>query len=229
MKNSQNKANIQSKNKAKRPAENKLKKPKKLKQAKIHKWHIGIDEAGRGPLAGPVSVGAVMLRRDFDFSIFKNLKDSKKLSESRREEFLSLMYKLVIQKKIKYSVMLVSNKIIDKKGISYAIRFSIESLLKKLAPKTSETKIFLDGSLKAPEIFTQETIIKGDEKIPAISLASIAAKVTRDLYMKKISKKYPHFNFHIHKGYGTQAHIKAIKEHGPSDLHRKSYISRIVA
>lgn len=227
MKNSQNKANVLSKNKAKRRLENK---PKKLKkEAKIHKWHIGIDEAGRGPLAGPVSVGAVMLRYDFDFSIFKNLKDSKKLSESRREEFLSIMNKLVTQKKIKYSVMLVSSKIIDKKGISYAIRFSIESLLKKLDPKTNDTKIFLDGSLKAPEIFTQETIIKGDEKIPAISLASIAAKVTRDQYMMKISKKYPHFNFHVHKGYGTKAHIQAIKEHGPSDLHRKSYISRIVA
>jgi len=190
---------------------------------KSHKWHIGIDEAGRGPLAGPVSVGAVMVKSDFDFSIFKNLKDSKKLSESKREEFFE-----VINKKIKYKVVMVSNKVIDKKGISFAIRFAIKSLLKKLNPNIKNTKIFLDGSLKAPVEFTQETIIKGDEKIPAISLASIMAKVTRDRYMKKISNKYPAFNFDIHKGYGTKRHIEAIKKHGPSELHRKSFISRII-
>ena len=190
---------------------------------KSHKWHIGIDEAGRGPLAGPVSVGAVMVKSDFDFSIFKNLKDSKKLSESKREEFFE-----VIDKKIKYKVVMVSNKVIDKKGISYAIKFAIKSLLKKLNPNIKNTKIFLDGSLKAPQEFTQETIIKGDEKIPTISLASIMAKVTRDRHMKKISNKYPAFNFDIHKGYGTRKHIEAIKKHGPSELHRKSFISRII-
>lgn len=190
---------------------------------KSHKWHIGIDEAGRGPLAGPVSVGAVMVKSDFDFSIFKNLKDSKKLSESKREEFFE-----VINKKIKYKVVMVSNKVIDKKGISFAIKFAIKSLLKKLNPNIKNTKIFLDGSLKAPKEFTQETIIKGDEKIPCISLASIMAKVTRDRHMKKISNKYPAFNFDIHKGYGTKRHIEAIKKHGPSELHRKSFISRII-
>lgn len=189
---------------------------------KSHKWHIGIDEAGRGPLAGPVSVGAVMVPNDFDFSIFKNLKDSKKLSEAKREEFFE-----VIKKNIKFSVVMVSNKIIDKKGISYAIKFAIKTLLKKLHPNVKQTKIFLDGSLKAPEEFVQETIIKGDEKIPVISLASIMAKVTRDRYMKKISKNYPLFDFHVHKGYGTKKHILAIKKHGPSDLHRKTFITRI--
>lgn len=190
---------------------------------KSHKWMIGIDEAGRGPLAGPVSVGAVMVSRDFDFSIFKNLKDSKKLSEAKREEFFE-----IINKKIKYEVVLVSNKIIDKKGISYAIKVAIQNLLKKLNPNIKQTKIFLDGSLKAPEEFIQETIIKGDEKIPVISLASIMAKVTRDRYMKKISRRYPLFDFDIHKGYGTKRHIEAIKKHGPSELHRKTFISRIV-
>ncbi len=189
---------------------------------KSYKWHIGIDEAGRGPLAGPVSVGAVMVPYDFDFSIFKNLKDSKKLSEARREEFFE-----VINKKIKYAVVMVSNKIIDKKGISYAIRFAIKSVLKKLNPNPNQTKIFLDGSLKAPAEFDQETIIKGDEKIPVISLASIMAKVTRDRHMKKISKKYPFFDFQVHKGYGTQKHILSIQKHGPSDLHRKTFLSRI--
>lgn len=186
------------------------------------KWLVGIDEAGRGPLAGPVSVGAVMVPHDFNFSIFKNLKDSKKLSEAKRDEFFKVI------KKMKFAVVMVSNKIIDKKGISYAINFAIKSLLKKLNPNIKNTKIFLDGSLKAPEKFIQETIIKGDEKIPVISLASIAAKVTRDTYMKKISKKYPLFNFHIHKGYGTKNHISLIKKHGPTELHRKTFLSRIL-
>ena len=140
---------------------------------KSHKWQIGIDEAGRGPLAGPVSVGAVMVKSDFDFSIFKNLKDSKKLSEAKREEFFE-----IINKKIKYKVIMISNKIIDKKGISYAIKFAIKSLLKKINPSVKQTEIFLDGSLKAPEEFIQETIIKGDEKVPVISLASIMARVS---------------------------------------------------
>lgn len=191
---------------------------------KSQKWTIGIDEAGRGPLAGPVSVGAVMVQSDFDLSIFKNLRDSKKLSEARREEF----FEIIKKRKIKAEVVMVSNKIIDKKGISYAIRFAIKSLLKKLNPNVKQTKIFLDGSLKAPQEFIQETIIKGDEKIPVISLASIMAKVTRDRYMQKISKKYPLFGFHIHKGYGTKKHISAIKRHGPSEIHRKTFISRIV-
>ncbi len=191
---------------------------------RIFKWHVGIDEAGRGPLAGPVSVGAVMVKSDFDFSIFKNLKDSKKLSEARREEF----FEIIEKHKIIAKVVMISNKIIDKKGISYAIRFAIKSLLKKLNPNIKQSKIFLDGSLKAPEEFTQETIIKGDEKIPVISLASVMAKVTRDRYMKKISKNYPAFNFDIHKGYGTKRHIEAIKKHGPSKLHRKTFITRIV-
>lgn len=195
-----------------------------MKKGQNFKWIMGIDEAGRGPLAGPVSVGAVMIKNDFNFLIFKNLKDSKKLSEAKREEF----FEIVKKNKIKFAVILVSNRVIDKKGISYSIRFAINSLIKKLNPKTRDTKIFLDGSLKAPEEFIQETIIKGDEKIPVISLASIMAKVTRDRHMKKISKKYPLFNFHIHKGYGTRKHILAIQKHGSSDIHRKTFITRII-
>ncbi len=186
---------------------------------------IGIDEAGRGPLAGPVAVGACMVSEDFGFSIFKNLKDSKKLSEKRREEIFREMQVLKKEGKINFSVALVSHKTIDERGISFAIREGIKGVLQKLGARPQTVKIFLDGSLKAPEEFTdQETIIKGDELVPAISLASIAAKVTRDRHMVKLAETYPEYGFEIHKGYGTKKHGEQIALHGPCDLHRKTFL-----
>lgn len=191
-------------------------------------YQIGIDEAGRGPLAGPVAVGAVFTRADFDFSVFKNLKDSKKLSENRRKEIFLQIKKLAKEGALKYSVALVLNDTIDKKGISYAIKAGIEGVLSKIAPDPKNTKIFLDGSLKASENFSQETIIKGDEKISVISLASIVAKVTRDEYMQKIAKEIPNYDFEIHKGYGTSSHIKILKKSGPSKIHRLSFCKNFI-
>ncbi len=188
---------------------------------------VGVDEAGRGPLAGPVSVGVVMVPRDFDFSIFGKLRDSKKLGPKKREEFFALIKKLAKEGKMLFAVSLVSEKIIDTKGISFAIKKGIEQNFKKLKiPKIS--KIYLDGGLKAQVDFkNQETIIKGDEKIPVISLASICAKVTRDLYMVRIAKKYPEYGFEIHKGYGTRKHYQCIREHGTRDVHRKSFCKNL--
>lgn len=187
------------------------------------KYIVGVDEAGRGPLAGPVSVGTFVVRQDFDFSIFKKLRDSKKLGPKKREEFFALIKKLAKEGKMLFAVSLVSEKIIDTKGISFAIKKGIEQNFKKLKiPKIS--KIYLDGGLKAPVDFkNQETIIKGDEKIPVISLASICAKVTRDFFMTRIAKKYPEYGFEIHKGYGTKKHCESIKKYGPSDVHRRSF------
>jgi ribonuclease HII len=126
--------------------------------------------------------------------------------------------------KLNFSVALVSNKTIDEKGISYAIREGIKGVLKKLDLEAKYCKVFLDGSLKAPAEFTnQETIIKGDEKIPVISLASIAAKVTRDRYMKKAAEDYIGYGFEIHKGYGTKTHIECIRKQGFSAIHRRSF------
>lgn len=186
---------------------------------------IGIDEAGRGPLAGPVAVGAVIAPQNFQFSIFKNLKDSKKLSEKRREEIFAQMQLLKREGALDFSVALVSHTIIDTKGISYAIRQGIKGVLNKLCQDPTGAIIKLDGGLKAPEEFQdQETLIKGDELVPAISLASIAAKVTRDRHMRVVSRQYPVYGLEIHKGYGTKMHMDCLKIHGLSPVHRRTFV-----
>ncbi|MFZ2049210.1 MAG: ribonuclease HII [Minisyncoccia bacterium] len=189
---------------------------------------VGIDEAGRGPLAGPVSVGVLMLNKKVDKKFLRGIKDSKKLSESMREEWFNKALEMKAGGVLDYRVALVSEKVIDKNGIVEAIKIGIEDCLKKLkVPKHSE--IYLDGGLRAPKNFKkQKTIIKGDEKIPVISLASIMAKVTRDRYMKKIGMNYPEYGFEEHKGYGTAKHIKAIKKFGISKIHRKTYLTNII-
>lgn len=192
------------------------------------KWIVGIDEAGRGPLAGPVAVGALAVAENFDYSVFKNLKDSKKLSEKRREEIYEQIKKLEAEGVLKYSVGLISAEIIDKKGIVFAIKSGINGVLKKISPEAKETKIFLDGSLSAPEIYEQETIIKGDEKIAVISLASIVAKVVRDRHMKKIAKEYPEYGFEVHMGYGTKKHIEILRKIGLSKIHRTTFCKNFV-
>lgn len=185
---------------------------------------IGIDEAGRGPLAGPVAVGVCAVPEIFDYKIFGLLRDSKKLSEKRREEIFAQMQILKKEGKLDFSVALVSNKVIDDKGISYAIREGVKGVLQKIVADPKRCKVFLDGSLKAPaEFVNQETIIKGDEKVPVISLASIAAKVTRDRYMKKAALEYIEYGFEIHKGYGTKAHIECIRKQGFCAIHRVSF------
>lgn len=191
------------------------------------KYIVGIDEAGRGPLAGPVSIGVVKIKGNFKKKLLKGIKDSKKLSVEKRELWFSLAIEAQRKKELEFAVALISEKIIDKHGIAYAIRLGIKKCLIKL--KVSDnSKIFLDGGIKAPKNFLhQNTIIKGDEKIPVISLASICAKVTRDRYMIKLSKKYQQYNFHIHKGYGTLMHCQLIKKHGPSLVHRKSFLKNI--
>lgn len=189
---------------------------------------IGIDEAGRGPLAGPVSIGLCIVPADFDFKVFPNLKDSKKLSEKRRVEILKQMREMQKEKILNFSVALVSNKIIDDKGIVFAITSGINGLLNKINIDKDKVKILLDGGLVAPEEFIhQETIIKGDEKEAVISLASIVAKVTRDEYMTKIAPDYVEYGFEIHKGYGTKKHIEMIKTNGLSIVHRRSFCSNI--
>ncbi len=191
------------------------------------KWLVGVDEAGRGPLAGPVTVGLVKVPVDFDWELIPGVNDSKKISEKKREAIFKRAKELAEQGLIEYSVKSVSASSIDSKGIVPGIKRAIESGIEELNLSPTEVFIKLDGSLKAPEEFEQETIIKGDSKEQVIGLASILAKVTRDAYMTNIAEQYPEYNFAQHKGYGTKAHIAAIRDNGFSAIHRKSYCKNI--
>ncbi len=196
------------------------------------KYLIGIDEAGRGPLAGPVSVGVLKIPVNFDWKLIPGVNDSKQLSEQKREELFVRAKELQQAGKLEYAVAMVSAKVIDRIGISAAIRLAMRRALKKITTNSTiyRTKVLLDGGLKAPvEFVNQETIIKGDSKERVIGLASVMAKVTRDRYMVRQSKlaAYKPYNFHIHKGYGTKAHRAAIAKHGFSPLHRRSYCKNI--
>ena len=200
------------------------------------KYIIGVDEAGRGPLAGPVSVGVCVvpasltrkiLLRQVRASGISKLKDSKKLSAKMREVWFAKMQEMQKNRQINFSVTLVSNKIIDTKGLSFAIKKALFLSLKNLEVSPTDCLVLLDGGLHAPAQFIhQKTIIKGDEKEFAISLASIAAKVTRDRHMTRLAKKYPAYNFEIHKGYGTARHIATIKKEGISPIHRHSFLKK---
>ena len=195
----------------------------------MHKYIVGIDEAGRGPLAGPVTVAAAAAPiSNYKFLITKQLKrikDSKKLSAKKREEWFSLFQS---NPKILYTISSVSHSVIDKKGISYALRLAVKRCLEKLPLENRKAKVLLDGSLYAPPEYPQKTIIRGDEKIPIISAASIIAKVSRDQKMIRLSKKFPEYQFQAHKGYGTLLHRKLIKKHGLSEIHRKSYCTKLM-
>ena len=189
---------------------------------------IGIDEAGRGPLAGPVAVGAVSVPIGFNKNFFKSIKDSKKLSPSDRELWFELALEARKKGTLNFAVSLVSEKVIDRKGISYAIRLGIKRSLLALGV-SEDSQVFLDGGIKAPQEFRHQlTVIKGDEKIPVVSLASIVAKVTRDRKMVKLSKKFPEFDFQIHKGYGTSLHRMAIEKYGFTEVHRRSFLKHTI-
>ncbi|MFA6404968.1 MAG: ribonuclease HII [Candidatus Paceibacterota bacterium] len=188
---------------------------------------IGIDEVGRGPLAGPVAVGAFAVKSKAVLRRFKGVKDSKQLSEKQREKWMSMIDSdrpLLYD----YVVSLVDAKTIDRVGIVKAIQMAINSCLRKLEKRgfaTFHSKILLDGSLKAPTKFKdQKTIIRGDAKEAIIALASICAKVKRDRHMKRISKKYTEYGLEIHKGYGTKSHYMALKKYGPCKEHRLTFL-----
>ena len=197
------------------------------------RYIVGIDEVGRGPLAGPVVLGFVMVPvedHDYLFSKIKHLgiTDSKKLSAQRRDE-IDGHIKGMTSPRFKWCTTRAYQQTIDEKGISDSIYKCIERGLKRLGCCPSQTMVYLDGALRAPSNFlNQETVIKGDLSIPTISLASIIAKVTRDKYMEGISRHHPEYSFHQHKGYGTLEHRNAIRKHGLCSLHRKSFCKNFV-
>jgi len=189
------------------------------------KYLIGIDEAGRGPLAGPVAVGAVISKNRY-LKILNGIKDSKKITARKREEW---------DKIIRFNFIAVVSftppSLIDKigivKAVDLAMKKAIKNILKKSDCKISECHFLLDGSLKAPKGCSQETIIRGDEKIPLISAAGITAKVARDKKMVNLDKKLPKYGFKKHKGYGTKLHYKMLKKFGISPEHRKSFCRKL--
>lgn len=192
----------------------------------MFKYTIGIDEAGRGPLAGPVAVGVACVPIDFDWALLPGVTDSKKLSEKQREEIFLTASQLQTEGKIAVQVSLVGAHSIDRDGIVSAIRTGMARSLRRVGKDASESKVLLDGGLRAPRrFFKQETIIKGDQKEQVIGLASIAAKVTRDRYMVRKAEEsaLAPYDFKTHKGYGTKAHRAAIVKHGLSPLHRATF------
>jgi len=192
--------------------------------AKNIKFIIGIDEVGRGPLAGPVAVCAFKMPVNFETKPFGKIKDSKKLKPKQREEIFERLKILKKMGEINYFVCYESARKIDKIGISKAIKNCLEKALKKLKIKPIECVVLLDGGLKAPSIYkNQKTIIRGDEKERAIAFASIVAKVSRDALMCRLASKYPEYSFEVHKGYGTKKHCESIRKNGLSCEHRKSF------
>ncbi|MCA9366395.1 ribonuclease HII [Candidatus Kaiserbacteria bacterium] len=215
------------------------------------RYIVGVDEVGRGPLAGPVAVGAVCVPLDFDWDLLKGVTDSKKLTEQKREELYRAAASMRRSGAIQWSVAMVSAADIDKQGIVPCIHTALKRSLHRATNSTiyrtnengdknnryitinrnintcySDVIVKLDGGLKAPaEFINQETIIKGDSKEKVIGLASIVAKVTRDRYMVSLGKQaeFSAYGFATHKGYGTKAHRQAIAEYGLSPQHRRSF------
>ena len=196
------------------------------------RYIIGIDEVGRGPLAGPLCVGACAVSRRSSgrtLSLFRGVKDCKQLSPEKRMRWFERIKSAMAQKRLTVATSFVSEKTIDRRGIAFALKIAICRALKRLGFSPGRCRVLLDGGIKAPRAFPfQETIIGGDEKEPLIALASIAAKVRRDRYMVRLARRFPLYGFEIHKGYGTRAHYRALHLHGLSPVHRKSFLKKFL-
>ena len=192
---------------------------------------IGIDEVGRGPLAGPICLCAVAIPAKNKMKVRRKLRgivDSKKTNGHKREDWFRRIDSLRKAGLLDYRVAFVGARIIDRKGIVPATRLGIWRTLYRLGLNPEKCEIKLDGTLYAPAKFeNQKTIIKGDEKEWIISTASIIAKVKRDAKMSRLSKTYPKYGFEKHMGYGTKEHRRAIKKYGKSREHRRSFCRNI--
>lgn len=185
-----------------------------------YNYICGIDEAGRGPLAGPVVVAAVIMPKD---SMIEGVNDSKKVSEKKREK----LYELIIEEAISYSVGIVDQNEIDRINILNATKAGLTEAVRTL--KVKPELILVDALTNIDTCgVPYQSIIKGDAKSYSIAGASIIAKVTRDRIMREWDKVYPQYGFEKHKGYGTAAHISAIKENGLCPLHRLSFVKNII-
>ena len=183
-----------------------------------HQLLCGVDEAGRGPLAGPVCAAAVILPRG---AVIEGLNDSKKLSEKRRE----LLYDEIIGRALAYGIAFATVEEIEEKNILEATFLAMNRAIEKLSVRPALALI--DGNRNKGIAVPSRCVIGGDGKCADIAAASILAKVTRDRYMLEMAEKYPQYGFERHKGYGTAAHYAAIREFGPSAIHRMSFLRKM--
>ncbi|MBI5732645.1 ribonuclease HII [Candidatus Jorgensenbacteria bacterium] len=218
----------------------------------MSRYVIGVDEVGRGALAGPLIVGAVLMSDNIRLTPprrFLKLRDSKQLSSAQREDWFSYIN---TNRSISYATARISPRVIDRVNVSNAANIAATRVVEKLAKRfrIRNARVFLDGSLyliqqkkKKPGIYNRitidrgalgesylkvKTIVRGDEKIESIALASIVAKVTRDRLMKRLGQKYPSFAFGVHKGYGTSMHRALLVQQGLTPLHRLSFVDHLL-
>lgn len=179
----------------------------------------GVDEAGRGPLAGPVYAAAVILPQGL---AIEGLNDSKKLSEKKRE----LLYDEITKNAVAWSVAFATEQEIDEINILQATFLAMKRAVESLTPKADYALI--DGNRMPPLEIKAETVVKGDSRSMSIAAASILAKVTRDRFMLEVDKLYPQYQFSKHKGYGTKLHYEMLAQHGVSPVHRRSFLKKIL-
>ncbi len=177
----------------------------------------GVDEAGRGPLAGPVCAAAVILPRDLQI---EGLNDSKKLTDTRRRA----LFEIITREAVDYGIAFATEQEIDEINILQATFLAMRRALEQL--KTRPALALIDGNRETDFGLPVRTIIKGDSLSANIAAASVLAKVTRDDYMIELDAKYPQYGFAVHKGYGTQKHYTALREFGPCTAHRRSFLRK---
>lgn len=186
---------------------------------KDYTYICGVDEAGRGPLCGPVTAAAVIMPKD---SFIEGVNDSKKLSEKKREA----LYEEIIKQAISYHVFFVHNEEIDRINILNATLKAMEGAINGLSVKAEFALI--DGNQNRGITTPNKTVVKGDAKSYSIACASILAKVSRDRLLEEYDAQYPQYGFSKHKGYGTKAHYEAIQEYGITPIHRKTFLKKAV-
>lgn len=190
---------------------------------KGYKFVVGIDEAGRGPLAGPVVAAACMFRPNFTMprALQKELRDSKKLSEKKRLKFYRFFNS---HPDLIWGIGRISEKTIDEVNIFQATKLAMKLALERLERKTGKADfLIIDGTFFIDSKVLQKPIKKGDELVASCAVASIMAKVTRDRMMARYHRKYPKYGFDRHKGYGTRHHFQMLKKFGPCEIHRKTF------
>lgn len=177
----------------------------------------GVDEAGRGPLAGPVCAAAVILPPNLDLP---GLNDSKKLSDKKRRE----LYPLILENAIAYGIAFADHREIDEINILQATYLAMERALSQLSVRPD--MVLIDGNRAKDFGLPVTTVVHGDALSANIAAASVLAKVTRDDYMEQMAKQYPEYGFEVHKAYGTKAHYSALTEYGPSPIHRMTFLKK---